>query len=206
MTWFETLTMLTCSDKVVLLSTATTGVHKSDELLAVEYVKYEGDKQTETHCLMRLVGSDALAASAEYHRITKETMLANAESDDKIKEELNEVLRGSTIFTYNIPFQRRALTEMSGGFLDVLSPMCDLPLWLKAGESRMPFAVDLPIETADKQLARKFTACPWKRCLANYNIVMDAPAGILPITYNVMALSRLYQALWKQPPELVVAD
>lgn len=206
MDWFDTLEMLTASTDVMLLCTATTGLRKSDQLLAVAYTKYDRDKQVEVNTLFRMVGTDALQSAAEYHRITKEVMLANAQSDDAIKQALTEAMKGCTIFTYSVPFQRKALTEMNGGFIDVISPVCDLPLWLKAGQSRMPFAVDLPIDTADKQMARKFTNIPWKACLNAYDIVVDAPAGILPVTYNLMALSRLYQHLWQQPPEIVLAD
>ena len=204
--WFNTLRMLTASGDVMLLCTATTGLRKSDQVLVIAYTKYDQDEQTETNTLFRMVSTDALQSAAEYHRITKDVMLANAQSDDAIKKTLTEAMRGCTIFTYSVPFQRKALTEMSGGFIDIISPMCDLPLWLKAGQSRMPFAVDLPIDVADKQIARKLTAFPWKTCLNMYNIVPDAPAGILPVTYNVMALSRLYQQLWEQPPEILLAD
>lgn len=204
--WFDTLQMLTAATDVMLLCTATTGLRKSDQLLAVAYTKYDRDKQVEVNTLFRMVGTDALQSAAEYHRITKEVMLANAQSDDAIKQMLTEAMKGCTIFTYSVPFQRKALTEMNGGFIDVISPVCDLPLWLKAGQSRMPFAVDLPIDTADKQMARKFTNIPWKACLNAYDIVADAPAGVLPVTYNLMALSRLYQYLWQQPPEIVLAD
>ena len=204
--WFDTLQMLTASTDVMLLCTATTGLRKSDQLLAVAYTKYDRDKQVEVNTLFRMVGTDALQSAAEYHRITKEVMLANAQSDDAIKQMLTEAMKGCTIFTYSVPFQRKALTEMNGGFIDVISPVCDLPLWLKAGQSRMPFAVELPIDTADKQMAKKFMNIPWKGCLNAYDIVADAPAGILPVTYNLMALSRLYQHLWQQPPEIVLAD
>lgn len=206
--WFETLDMIAGGDtKVVLLSTATTGLHKSDQLIAVNYVVYDDDKQVETGTLFKLVPEDLLNPSKEFHKITKEVLMANGATDEDFKDKIQEVLcPGRVVFTYNVPFQQKALTVMGGGTVDLLCPVCDIIVWMKAAESKMMFYVNPPMDAADAQLARNFPPVPWKRFLTLKKIIPDTPPGLLPVTYNVMCLSQLYQQLCQMEPRIELAD
>lgn len=206
--WFDTLALIAGGDtKVVLLSTATTGLHKSDQLIAVNYVVYDDDKEVETGTAIRMVPEEILNSSKEYHRITKEILLANGMTDEDFKDKLQEVLQpGRVVFTYNVPFQVKALTIMGGGTVDVMCPVCDIVVWTRAAESQMVFYVDAPMDTANAQLAHNFTPVNWRRFLTMRKIIPDTPAGMLPVTYNTMCLSQVYQQLCQLQPRIELAD
>lgn len=207
MSWTDTLEMLTVgSSSVVLFCTATTGLHKTDKLLAVSYVMYDGDVKGKSDTLFLEAPDAILQPAMQYHQISPEIMHMKGMSLDTFREELSNALTGRIGFTYNASFQFRAMLEMDGGvFAAQPCVMCELPLWIKAAESRLTFTVDPIIEKAEHQIANMVAVPPWKRLLENRGISSRNPPGVLPVEYNAQCLSMLYEALIEEPPNIELA-
>lgn len=90
--------------------------------------------------------------------------------------------------------------------MDLACQFCDLVVWMRAAESKMRFYVDAPMDAADSQLAQEFTPVTWKRFLTMHKIIPDTPPGLLPVTYNTLCLSQLYQRLCQMEPKIELAD
>ena len=206
--WTDTLEMLTAgSSTVALLSTATSGLHRSDQLLAVSYALYHGDDHQESKTFIVSAPDDILMQSAEYHRISPEMVRTQGMPREQLKEKLEELLTpDKVVFTYNSPFQIKALTMMGEGTLEAVPcPMLDLPIWIKAAESKMHFVVDLPIDKAQVQIANRVMCPAWKKVLSYRGIDPQTPPGMLPVEYNVQCLEMLYGDLKELSPDIELA-
>ena len=205
--WTDTLEMLTMGNSsVVLFSTATTGLHKTDKLLAFSYQLYDGDTAGDSGTLFLDATAEELAPGMQYHQISSEIMRANALQKDEYKEKLLGILQNRVAFTYNAPFQLKALMVMGGGIIEMPPcEVCELPLWVKVGESKLHFIVDLPLRVAENQMANRVPVPTWKRMLEYRGLSSKAPPGTLPVTYNAECLARMYESLIEQPPDIEVA-
>lgn len=204
MSWTDTLEMLSLGkSSAVLFCTATTGLHRTDKLLAVSYQVYDGDVCVKTGTLFMDATNEELASGMQYHQITPDILRGNAMTREDFKESLLGLLSKSVAFTYNAAFQIKALTLMGGGIIESMPcEVCELPLWVKAGESRLHFSVNLPLEKAQVQLASRVTIPTWKKMLEYRGIASKAPPGMLPVVYNAECLARMYDALIEQPPDI----
>lgn len=207
MSWTDTLELLSLGNSSALLfCTATTGLHRTDKLLAVAYQLYEGDEKQESGTLFLDATDEELAPGAQYHQITPDIMRANAMKPDEFKEKLTELMTHRVAFTYNTAFQLKALMVMGGGIIEAPPcEMCELPLWVKAAESKLHFMVDLPLCKAESQIANRIPVSTWKRMLDYRGIASKAPPGVLPVVYNAECLALLYDALIEQPPNIELA-
>lgn len=206
--WTDTLEMLTAgSSTAILLSTATSGLHRTDQLLALSYALYQGDECQETNTFILSVPDDILMPSAEYHRISPEMVRTQGIAKEEFKEKLEKLFTpDKVVFTYNSPFQIKALTLMGDGMLEAVPcPMLDLPIWIKAAESKMHFVVDLPIDKAQVQMANRVMCPAWKKVLSHRGIDPQTPPGMLPVEYNVQCLQMLYGDLKELSPDIELA-
>ena len=205
--WTDTLEMLTMGNSsVVLFCTATTGLKATDKLLAVSYQLYDGDRAGDSGTLFMDATAEQLAPGMQYHQISEDIMRANALQKDEFKKQLLGILEKRVAFTYNTSFQLKALMIMDGGILEMPPcEICELPLWVKVGESKLHFIVDLPLRTAEAQMANRVPIPTWKRMLEHRDISPVAPPGMLPVTYNAQCLGQMYEALIEQPPDIEVA-
>ena len=205
--WIDTLEMLTMgSSSVVLFCTATTGRRSTDKLLAFSYQLYEGEDCTKTGTLFLDATDEELAPAMQYHQISPELMRANAMKQDDFREQMLAIMQHRVAFTYNTSFQLKALMIMGGGIVDAPPcQICELPLWVKVGESKLHFVVDLPLNKAEAQMANRVPIPTWKRMLDYRGIASTPPPGKLPVTYNAECLGLMYQALIEQPPDIELA-
>lgn len=210
MDWNDFLAAVTFQDEpeVVLMSTATSGLHTGDSLLAVSYHLLHGGEAIEYGTIYNLVPDDILLPSQEYHRIPTDFMRTHGLQREEFTQKLQAVLTPSrTVFTYNSAFQIKAITQMQGGFAELMSSVCDLCVWLKAAESKMVFAAKKPpIDRIEHEVLRKiFKAVPsWKRLLESKHIPSTAPPGKLPVVYNADCLLKLYRAMEQAPPDFLL--
>lgn len=207
MSWTDTLELLSLGKSdAVLFCTATTGLHRTDKLLAVAYQLYSGDTVEKTGTLFLDVTDEELVPGQQYHQITPDIIRANAMKPDAFKEALMEIMTQRVAFTYNTAFQLKALMVMGGGIIDVPPcEICELPLWVKAGESKLHFVVDLPLSKAESQMANRIPIPTWKKMLEYRGIAVKPPPGMLPVVYNAECLGRMYDALIEQPPNIDLA-
>ena len=210
MDWNDFLAAVTLQDEpeIVLMATATSGLHSGDSLLAVAYRYLRGDEEVDCGALYQLVPDDVLLPAAEYHRIAPEFIRTHGLPKEEFTQKLQAVLAPTrTVFTYNSAFQIKAITQMQGGFAELMCPMCDLTVWLKAAESKMVFtAKKPPMDRIENDALRKiFKAVPsWKRLLESRHMASVAPPGKLPVVYNVDCLLDLYRAMEKEPPDILL--
>jgi len=123
-----------CGDRPpMLVTTATTGVHESDTLIAAFFIS---PLSRETELVMREVPEDMLAPSREYHGIGSEEMRSYALPDDQALARLDELAQNNTLFGYNPEFQSRYLAKGMTAAPVVL----DLPALVQAADMRMAMA------------------------------------------------------------------
>lgn len=197
MTWIDTLEALTTGNSsVVLFCTATTGLHKTDKLLAMSYVQWDGDRKGKSGTIFLNAPAESLQPAYQYHHISAEMMHAEGKTVEDFRKEIADIMEERIGFTYNSAFQERAFMEMDGGILSGMPcPVCELSVWLKAAESRRYYVVDAPIEKAEQQIACGMSTPPWRRVLENRGLSAFPPPGMLPVTYNALCLSQLYEKL-----------
>ena len=210
MDWNDFLTEVTLQPEpeVILMATATSGLHTGDSILAVSYRHLRSGEEIEHGTIFNLVPDDILLPSQEYHKIAPDFMRSHGLPTEEFTQKLAAILApGRTVFTYNSNFQIKAITLMHGGFPELLCFICDLPVWLQAAESKMVFAAKKPpIDRIEHEVLRKIIkAVPtWKRLLEARHLSSTPPPGKLPVVYNVECLLTLYRAMEKEPPDILL--
>jgi hypothetical protein len=208
MTWHELIKSRNLFDEDILLfSTATTGLGADDVLLAFSYAKISGNGDVHKDTVYRLVSEDLCHKGMEYHKITPERMIAHGWLQGDFEAQINEVTSNfkCAMFSYNPSFQWKALTVMAG-----LAPkmICDLPLFLKAAESRIAISKEdmthlTTLGDLQGYLETLYKKPPsMKTMMKGRGFTEDVSSDELPVEQNVNILCRFWELLGEQ--ELVV--
>lgn len=197
MTWQELVLSLS-SGPVLLFSTATTGVHESDNLLAVSWCKIEDENDQGTYgTLYHALPEDIAMIGAQYHKIPSQTLATLGFEPGAFEEKIEELFDGVTAFSYNPMFQHLALNcmvECNVRHIADLAAITSVAL-----NNRMLSAEDLDKITTIGQLnsllAGMGKAPPFKRVMKMCDITIDPFTDELPVVTNVQILHAFWEKL-----------
>ena len=120
------------------LSTATTGVHDEDELIAVS-TKEPGSPTT---TIIRSIDVDKLEPAMEYHRITPELVRERGMQDNEFKRELSNMV-GGIMLSYNPAFHVKYISALD----DSVDFKCvDIVLIWKAANANLAVSSDMSLQ------------------------------------------------------------
>lgn len=178
---------------VCFCATATTGIKPAtDKLLA--FATLESGVQ---RLLIRRLDHDSVLQSLEYTDITEEQVLSEGLDEEDFIDAVQEALKGKTLFTYRPSFHMGFLENT----LNELPPrMYDLPLLLRAAESRMVLGTkdsDRLAELEDRLYDMVGKPPGFKKMCSLRGL--DFEIGELPIIQSVHHLQSLWGLLLELP-------
>ena len=200
MTWQELVTSVS-RGPIVLFSTATTGVHSNDELLALSWNRIDPEGTEEKGTIFHAVPAERALQGVDYHHITMHTLSTQGLDTPDFIRAIQDLLKDTTPFSYNPSFQLMALNEMSDCDIDWVF---DLALTTNAAlNHRMLSAEDLdgvvnPVQLMGLLARVSGNPPPFKRVMRMCDIVIDERTDVLPLVTNVQIL----RAFWKKLGEL----
>ena len=176
---------------VAFVSTATTGLHaQSDKLIAVAIAKDNGERDL----LIRETPLDLLMPTSSIHLIDSTLMSNQGLPEESFREAVADALAGCVIFSYFPSFQQAFL-----GQIDILEPIYDLPVFVKAAESKMVFPDDLwdqDLSSVEFDLITKYhiSRPRWKAFVDSHNLT-PSTFGMIPAECNAEALLKAWDLL-----------
>ena len=196
MTWQELILSLS-HGPVLLFSTATTGVHESDNLLAVSWCKIEEGNEDQYGTLFHALPEDIAMIGSQYHQIPEHTLATLGYEPGEFEKKVDELFDGVTAFSYNPMFQHLALNcmvECNVRHIADLAAITSVAL-----NSRMMSAEDLDKITTIGQLNSLLAGMgkppPFKRVMKMCDIAIDPFTDELPVVTNVQILHAFWEKL-----------